>query len=584
LGISRGSCYNLPVRIQSRVLLAIVVLLVLASPGISRAGAEIVVANGNDAGPGSLRQAIADATPGETIALPAGTYTLTSKELLIEKSLTIAGHGAGDTIVRAGGPFRVFYVFGSAAAVTISGVTIRDGRGTGGGGGLLNVESSLTLRDVAVTANVASADGEPGVKGGVATGGGIYSATGSLHIFGSTVTDNRVSAIGGSGKEGGIAQGGGIATLGDFTIEGSTISSNTADARGGQGPASAEQKGGLVQGAGVFAIADSSSIGGSTVSGNLADSRAGPGGGGGLIQGVGLFLLAGNSQGVMSKITVAGNVGRGSAGAFSQGGGIFIIAGTGPVSIASATVAGNSLDQAKGEGGNLYLLGGEVIPTLHNSIVSGGVGSAGKENCALKAKSLGFNLESMDQCGFGTPGDQVNQDPQLGPLQDNGGPTRTMALAATSPAVDQGSAPGQLTDQRGVLRPIDFPAIPNPNVSKADGSDIGAFELQPSNALVLGKLRRNKKKGTATLVVRVPVPANGTVVLFGKGLRKKSKAVADSGVVKLPVVGRRKVKRALRRRGKRKILIKVSYTPTGNEALTKSRKVKLLRRHRKPKH
>ena len=96
--------------------------------------------NTNDAGPGSIRQAIADAPPGETIVVPAGTYTLTSDELTIEKSLTISGHAPADTIIRSGGPFRVFDVGGAGNNITISGVTIRDGslvdagRRRGGGG------------------------------------------------------------------------------------------------------------------------------------------------------------------------------------------------------------------------------------------------------------------------------------------------------------------------------------------------------------------------------------------------------------------------------------------------------------------
>ena len=36
------------------------------------------------------------------------------------------------------------------------------------------------------------------------------------------------------------------------------------------------------------------------------------------------------------------------------------------------------------------------------------------------------------------PGDQINTDPVLGPLQDNGGPTFTHALLPDSPAIDAG--------------------------------------------------------------------------------------------------------------------------------------------------
>ena len=70
------------------------VALVLALAGAgSAAAATITVANANDSGAGSLRQAIAEASPGETIVLPASAshYAVTSAELVIAKSLTITG-------------------------------------------------------------------------------------------------------------------------------------------------------------------------------------------------------------------------------------------------------------------------------------------------------------------------------------------------------------------------------------------------------------------------------------------------------------------------------------------------------------
>ena len=158
-----------------------------------------------------------------------------------------------------------------------------------------------------------------------------------------------------------------------------------------------------------------------------------------------------------------------------------------------------------------------------------------------------------------------------------------MAPAANSPAVDQGAAFGLTTDQRGVLRPIDFPTIPNSTAAGADGSDIGAFELQPSNAFTIGKLKKNKKKGTATLTVKLPLPSSGTLTLSGKGLKTKSVPVAGAEIVKLTVIGKGKVKKALRRRGKRKVKINVTYSPTGNSAATQSRTAKLIRKHKKHK-
>src|SRR5437868_4550965 len=70
--------------------------LTLARPAVVTAAA-VPVTNTDDSGPGSLRAAISSAQSGDQIvfSLPANsTITLTSGELLIDKSLTINGPGA----------------------------------------------------------------------------------------------------------------------------------------------------------------------------------------------------------------------------------------------------------------------------------------------------------------------------------------------------------------------------------------------------------------------------------------------------------------------------------------------------------
>ena len=64
------------------------------------------------------------------------------------------------------------------------------------------------------------------------------------------------------------------------------------------------------------------------------------------------------------------------------------------------------------------------------------------------------------------------QDPQLGTLQNNGGPTPTELPAKTSPAIDTGIANSLATDQRGLARTVD-----RPPANAADGTDIGAVEI-----------------------------------------------------------------------------------------------------------
>src|SRR5206468_10890849 len=86
--------------------------------------------------------------------------------------------------------------------------------------------------------------------------------------------------------------------------------------------------------------------------------------------------------------------------------------------------------------------------------------------------SLGYNLSNDGAGGFLTgPGDLLNVDPMLGPLQDNGGPTFTHELLTGSPGIDTGDpsfTPPPDYDQRGP----GFDRVVNGRI------DIGAFEVQ----------------------------------------------------------------------------------------------------------
>src|SRR5262245_37419856 len=226
--------------------LAVAWMLILATAGAAQAA--ITVANQKDSGPGSLRQAIEEAPPGETINVPAGTYSLTSGPLQISKGLTISGHTAADTIIRAGGPSRVIES-GGEFDLTLANMTIRDGsvvnNGTlSQGGGIFTLGPRLTLRGVVVTGNTADASGSGGKGGGLAQGGGIFVLSGALNLIDTTVSGNTAATNGGNEKQGGLTQGAGVFALSDVTASNSTISGNVASATGGGGPSNAEQFGG----------------------------------------------------------------------------------------------------------------------------------------------------------------------------------------------------------------------------------------------------------------------------------------------------------------------------------------------------
>jgi hypothetical protein len=241
-------------------------------------------------------------------------------------------------------------------------------------------------------------------------------------------------------------------------------------------------------------------------------------------------------------MTIAGNASRAPGASFGSGGiasagGIVADPESGStITLVSATVAGNAVDAPGGivNGGNIFGIPGVKIA---NSIVSGGTGSAGTANCSSPLESQGFNLESSNECGFTATGDQTNTDPQLGPLQDNGGPAPTMAPAMGSPAVDKGSAFGLTTDERGLTRPVDLPDVPNSTAPGADGSDIGAVELQLPPTPILNPNVTPPDFDTAifvppdTLYLRLKCPARFKPKCVGKagGVTSRDRCTTRKG-------------------------------------------------------
>jgi hypothetical protein len=153
-------------------------------------------------------------------------------------------------------------------------------------------------------------------------------------------------------------------------------------------------------------------------------------------------------------------------------------------------------------------------------------------------QSNGHNLSSDGSCGLAGPGDLNNTNPNLGPLADNGGPTRTHILPAGSPAVDAGSnvgCPG--TDQRGFLRPVD---------ANADGSaicDIGAYEFQPPipknrPALVVGNGAADSPLGPVDFSVSVSRTASGGPITgsISKTVRNNGRGLRSTEITELAVL------------------------------------------------
>ncbi len=468
----------------------------------------------------TLRQAVAAANSGgggDTIDVPAGLYTLAFGELHLEKSVGIAGAGSDATAIDGNDVSRVFKVDGGGVVVSLTGLAVENGRVAGTsasqahGGGILNA-GTLSLRNVLVRGNtVVPADN----TGTIPAGGGIFNS-GTLNVFDSTIASNRASTL---PQVGGIPGGAGLANEdGNVNLTDSVLSRNVSSGNSGipeagglyslaasaHGASATLTRvlvednrainigsGGIPEAGGIYAFRTDLTVVDSTVRGNKAV-------GGAIADAGGIYVLREGDL-TLERSLVANNVAE--SGTFADGGGLYVHgettelerivnstitgnratsptgnngggiyhSGAPPLEVLNSTISGNVVSgSASDQGGNLFDGGGSGSALrLRNSIVFGGSGESGAENCSGSGvQSAGHNIDSLDQCNFHAAGDKVNANPLLTALANNGGPTETQALGAGSPAIDAADA-CPATDQRGVLRP------------QGGACDIGAFELVP---------------------------------------------------------------------------------------------------------
>ncbi|MGH2953923.1 MAG: choice-of-anchor Q domain-containing protein [Solirubrobacterales bacterium] len=467
--------------------------------------ATFTVTNLNDDGPGSLRQAVVDSNAiGDDVIVfesgLSGTITLTSGDLDIfegEGDLDIQGPGASEIAVRTNGSSRIFEVYNSEFySISISDLTLRDGLVVGDGGAIFNHPGSgaesadLSLTGVILTGNEATLSGgavynrdgaltiaDSILSGNQAGGGGgaLYSG-GSVTITDSTIADNTADNGGAIYVEDVAQDGGGV------VVERSSVTGNSAQGRGG-GLSTFSNEGGVV-------------IDSSTFSGNRTDDYAG-----------GIFLAGDDGPITIRNTTVSGNSAGEEVGGIASRGLDDV-----PVTIQSSTIVDNSQSSALAYadyGAGVHLHGEDDLDpgvdtlTLSSTIVAGNTGGAGDLGELFDQGSfvLGFSL--VGNTGNATVtedpagSNHFGQDPQLGPLQDNGGPTQTHLPAQTSPAIDKGIANGLATDQRGLARTGDVSAIAN--APGDDGTDIGSVELQAADCQGVGVFSITGTAGNDTL-------------------------------------------------------------------------------------
>ncbi|HYO62661.1 MAG TPA: hypothetical protein VER08_03285, partial [Pyrinomonadaceae bacterium] len=238
--------------VVSLVAALLLVALALSASPVGRAFqtgclSSVTVTSGADAGPGTLRRAVADVCDGGDIdfRLPADdpacdpatgrcTIALVSGELFIDKSVRIGGPLEGGVAVSGSGGSRVFRV--AAGQVSLSNLTVLRGAATDGGAGLLVIGGDVTASGLNFVGNVSVGGdgGAVGVRGGrlelynstvsgnaARHGGGLHhdSAASFVRLVNTTVTNNR--ADGGAG--------GGVAALsGTTTLHNSVVADNFA--------------------------------------------------------------------------------------------------------------------------------------------------------------------------------------------------------------------------------------------------------------------------------------------------------------------------------------------------------------------
>jgi hypothetical protein len=440
----------------------------LAMGGVAHAACTCTVdslQDPSDSGHTTLRDAIASANvnPGSTITFASGlsgSIGLASDLTAITHAVDIEGPGAGVLTINGHG-HRIFYLdsLSTADPIRIAGLTV-----TGGyaalGGAIDDYVGTLTVANDRISGNSAP------------NGAGVYSDQ-RLTVIGSTISGNTATSQGG-----GILQ----RNAGSLNVQNSTVSGNTGRDVGG-----------------IFAddlVPGPVTISNSTISGNTGTSYGG---------GIALYRIGGAST--IENTTVAGNHSNGEGGnpftGLAAGVNVDLYAGS-SLAISGTTIAGNDAAVA-GAGLHVYDQPTSIRPALHDTIVAGNTAPLapdllGPVNAAF---SLIQNTSGASITDTAPGSTLTGVDPQLAPLAANGGATQTMKPTPGSPAVDMGSASGLGADQRGAARPFDVPTVTNSGAPGADGSDIGAVELQatdfaaspPAPAQAHKKKCKKKKKG-----------------------------------------------------------------------------------------
>ena len=416
----------------------------------------IVVTNCLDSGAGSLRQAVIDGGPGDAVdltQLTCGQISLTTGRIDVNRDLLIQGPGPDLLAIDGTHTDRVFNQNGDFT-LALYGLKLQHGYSNGFGGGCVYSKGPLLLNNTVITSCQVSDFGSS-----ANSLGGAVLANSTLVMIDSTLTNNQIYSSLGSGF------GGGAFVDGDLVLDHSTITHNSvAIASGGLTQSGGADVGGkllmtystisdnavsgLSNNPGSFGgarVRGGASISNSTISGNTAG-------------GVGGLMTYGSaaSPNLIANSTISGNTARSVGGVYARG----------QTAIVSSTIAFNTETEVA-HGGGLRVA--YAVADLESSIIASNTSAGTTQNIDLGISGgvTGANDLIGPSGSVTLPPGTIQSDPLLVPLADNGGPTKTHALRAGSPAIDAGNNSGGFTtDQRGP----GFPRIVGP------APDIGAFE------------------------------------------------------------------------------------------------------------
>lgn len=525
-------------RLRRTPLASLVTMLLGLSPAAGLAGTTWPISSCEDDGtPGTLREVIKAVTTvsGDSIDLgfcSGSTITLQTGAIEVKQDdLTLAGPGAATLQIdgaklpyNAQGDYRIFTHTGSGT-LTVQGLGLIHGHvyhavdGLGSLGGCIYSSANVELKDVTVSkCSAYSAKSS-------ARGGAVF-AYGNVTVNGSTISASSVTSLNQ------YAAGGGVWSKQNVTLDHGQVSGNSA----------ATFDNFVADGAGIFS-GSGLSLAYSAVSGNTAYAATGYSFGGGadvrggftcgystidanVASGSASYTLAGGAwvhgDATLKRCTISNNHSDGAVGGL-QFAEPFV---THSVELRHSTISGNSAGTVVGGMASFFAstaihnttiafntagVGSVPTPvfayygpglalssqfsamsaTLSSSLLSNNTYGAGVEVDLTAATTalhpITFNASPANNLirsylAKGLPDDTIAKScPLLGPLRDNGGPTRTHALLSGSAAIDAGNnANGDDEDQRGVAS--DVKPFPYPRESGLF-ADIGAYEVDQAEIL-----------------------------------------------------------------------------------------------------